>query len=216
VSDAFQPDQSPAARFRSVPGRLSDQVRATVDRALDRVFDEPFDIRSADDFVRLMVDPPDSGRPGTAAGALAAFVAIAAPLTERGLRLVRASGRAPIPAARAAKYAAVAVPVGVQLSATVRRGVRELQVLASYIVRRFREQGIVPNRGLVRSLTVSLALDPERRPDVSVEPRRAAARLARTWIFRAVGTDTEHAVRDRAHAQLAALERIDLRDLATS
>jgi hypothetical protein len=209
-------DRSPYSRARELPGRLLDQVRDTVDAALDRVFDEPFDIRSAADYERVLLDPAVTSRGGTTAGvagALAAFVTLAAPFADRGLKILRSSGRIPVPAAKAAKYAAVAVPVGIRLTSSSRRGVRELQVLASYIVHRMRAAGVQPDRGLVRAATVSIYLDPERRPVVGLSPRRAAAAIARIWIFRAFGTDSDAAVITRAHAQMAAVDRLDPGDL---
>ncbi len=140
-----------------------------VDSALDRVFDEPFDIRSDTDFERILLEPAGAGRPAAAASALAGFVAMATPIAQRTLRLVRAGSKAPIPAAKAAKYAAIAVPIGVQLSSTVRRGIRELQALASFIIWRLRDEGIEPERSFVARAD-RLALR-RRRP--AAEPRHA-------------------------------------------
>ena len=193
---------------------MTDQVRTLVDSALDRVFDEPFDVRSDTDFERILLEPAGTGRPGAAASVLAGFVAVATPFAERTLRIVRTGSKAPIPAAKAAKYAAIAVPIGVQLSSTVRRGIRELQALASFIIWRLRDEGIEPDRSFVRALTVSLYVDPDRRPDLNIPSRRVAASLSRVWIFRAIGTDSESHVFKRGQAWVAALDRLDLADLA--
>ena len=187
-----------------------------VDGTLDRVFDEPFDIRSDTDFERILLEPASTGRPGAAASALAGFVAMARPFAgahapDRAHRL-----EGPDPAARAAKYAAIAVPIGVQLSSTVRRGIRELQALASFIIWRLRDEGIEPERSFVRALTVSLYVDPDRRPNLSMPSRHVAASLTRVWIFRAVGTDSESHVFKRGQAWIAALDRLDLADLAAA
>ena len=197
-----------------MPHRTTDQVRALVDGALDRVFDEPFDIRSDTDFERILLEPTSTGRSGATASALAGFVVMATPFAERTLRLVRAGSRAPVPAAKAAKYAAIAVPIGVQLSSTVRRGVRELQALASFIIWRLRDEGIEPERSFVRALTVSLYVDPDRRPNLHIPPRRAATSLSRVWILRAIGSDSESHVFKRGQAWIAAIDRLDLTDLA--
>jgi hypothetical protein len=212
------PDSSrrppPLARLLELPQRTTDQVRALVDGALDRVFDEPFDVRSDTDFERILLEPAGTGRPGAAASALAGFVAVATPFAERTLRIVRTGSKAPIPGVKAAKYAAIAVPIGVQLSSTVRRGVRELQALASFIIWRLRDEGIEPERAFVRALTVSLYVDPDRRPNLQIPPRRAATSLSRVWIFRAIGTDSESHVFKRGQAWVAALDRLDLAALA--
>jgi len=194
--------------------RPIDQVRTMVDTALDRVFDEPFDIRSDTDFERILLEPAGAGRPGAAASALAGFVAMATPIAQRALRLVRTGSKAPIPAAKAAKYAAIAVPIGVQLSSTVRRGIRELQALASFIIWRLRDEGIEPERSFVRALTVSLYVDADRRPNLDVAPSRVAASLTRVWILRAIGTDSEAHVFKRGQSWVAALDRLDLAALA--
>ena len=204
----------PFARFFALPQKMTDQVRGLVDGALDKVFDEPFDIRSANDFERVLLEPSNVGRSGAAASALAGFVAMATPFAERTLRLVRVGGKAPLPAARAAKYAAVAVPIGMQLSTTVRRGVREIQALASYLIHKLRDAGLEPERGLVRALTVSLYLDPDRRPNLQLTAGKAATSLSRVWIFRAIGTDSENHVRKRGQAWILAIERLDLATLA--
>jgi hypothetical protein len=187
-----------------------DQVRTMVDGALDRVFDEPFDIRSDTDFERVLLEPAGAGRPAAAASALAGFVAMATPIAQRTLRLVRVGSKAPIPAAKAAKYAAIAVPIGVQLSSTVRRGIRELQALASFIIWRLRDEGIQPERSFVRALTVSLYVDADRRPNLDMPPGRIAALLTRVWILRAIGTDSESHVFKRGQSWIAALDRLDL------
>ena len=194
--------------------RPIDQVRAMVDGALDRVFDEPFDIRSDTDFERILLESGSTGRQGSAASALAGLVVMATPFAERTLRIVRTGSKAPIPAAKAAKYAAIAVPIGVQLSSTVRRGIRELQALASFIMWRLRDEGIEPERSFVRALTVSLYVDADRRPDFQTPSRRVAASLSRVWILRAIGTDSESHVFKRGQAWIAALDRLDLADLA--
>jgi hypothetical protein len=212
-ADSRNPRGSPFARLVDLPQRTTDQVRTLVEGALDRVFDEPFDIRSDTDFERILLEPASTGRPGAAASALAGFVAMATPFAERTLRIVRTGSKAPIPAAKAAKYAAIAVPIGVQLSSTVRRGIRELQALASFIIWRLRDEGIEPERSFVRALTVSLYVDPDRRPNLSIPSRRVAASLTRVWIFRAIGTDSESHVFKRGQAWVAALDRLDLADL---
>jgi hypothetical protein len=201
----------PYARVLGSPTRLTDQVRALVDGALDRVFDEPLDIRSDADFLRVILEPAsNAGRTGTTASALAGFVTMMTPFAERALRMLRTGGKAPLPGAKAAKYAAIAVPIGVQLSATVRRGVREIQAIASYLVHEMRLRGIEPDRDVVRGLTLSLYLDPDRRPHLAANPRRIAASLSRVWIFRALGTDSEQHRRRRGEAWIDAVARLDL------
>ena len=101
-----------------------------------------------------------------------------------------------------------------RLSTTSRRGVRELQLLASYLVTRFRAAGVDAAPGLVRSLTLSLYLDPARRPSLDLPGGRAAGAVARQWVLRSLGGDAESAVRARARRQAEAIDRLDLVALA--
>jgi hypothetical protein len=101
-----------------------------------------------------------------------------------------------------------------RLSTTSRRGVRELQLLSSYVINRMRVAGVVPERGFVRALTVALAVDPARRPDLGASGARSTGALTRQWILRAIGGDAETAIRTRARMQAAALDRLDLSTLA--
>jgi hypothetical protein len=72
---------------------------------------------------------------------------------------------------------------------------------------------VAPDRGLVRSLTLSLYLDPARRPVLDIPGGRAAGAVARQWVLRSLGGDAESAVRARARRQADALDRVDLRAL---
>ena len=102
------------------------------------------------------------------------------------------------------------IPVALRLSTTSRRGVRELQLLASYVINRLRGAGVDPDRGLVRSLTLSLYLDPARRPNLEMPGRAPAGAVARQWVLRSLGGDAESAVRARARRQAEAIDRLDL------
>jgi hypothetical protein len=90
---------------------------------------------------------------------------------------------------------------------TVRRGVRELQVVAALLEYRIEEAtGEPADSALVKALAAALYLDPKRVP----EPSRGSLHLAplgRRWAWRgALGRDTGAAA-DRA---LEAAERLDV------
>jgi hypothetical protein len=121
--------------------------------------------------------------------------------------------KVPLPSARAVKIGLMSIPVALRLSTTTRRGVRELQLLASYLIAKLRSAGVDPDRGLVRSLTLSLYLDPARRPSLDIVGGRAAGGVARQWVLRSLGGDAERAVRARARRQAEALDRLDLAGL---
>jgi hypothetical protein len=214
------PDDRALGRLRAVPGRLNERSRAVVDAALDRVFDEPYSVETPDDFERLMTSHHGTSAAGTlaTAGTIAAFVRSATPFAERALKFARvgssAAAKTPFLPAKLAKYAIMVIPVAMTLTGTVRRGVYELQVLASFLIHRFRHVGIDPDPGLVRALTVAITTDPDRRPNLGASARRSGAGLGGQWILRSVGNDSVSAVRNRARLQLAAVERLDLRELA--
>jgi hypothetical protein len=75
-------------------------------------------------------------------------------------------------------------------------------------------RGIETDREFVTALTLSLALDPDRPPDLSLTSGRATVGLLRKWILRSLVKDTTNAVHDRARADLAAMGRLDLPALA--
>lgn len=220
MSDTPHDDDGTIARLRAMPGRLNQRSRAVVDGAIDRVFDEPFAVETPEDFERLMVAHHGSSGPGAiaSAGAIAAFVRSATPFAERAFKFARvgssAAGKTPFMPAKVAKYAIAAIPVALSLTGSARRGVHELQVLASFLIHRFRQHGIEPDRGLVRALTVAITIDPDRRPQIEASARRSGAGLGGQWILRSVGNDSASAVSRRAQLQLAAVERLDFPELA--
>jgi hypothetical protein len=119
------------------------------------------------------------------------------------MRLARRSGRfSKVPPVF---VASTALSAGM----TVRRGVRELQVVAALLEHRIEQAtGEPADPALVRALAAALYLDPKRVP----EPRRGSVRLAplgRRWAWRgALGRDTGAA----AERALEAAERLDVAD----
>jgi hypothetical protein len=200
-----------------VPDLVTARVRALIDGALDRVFDEPFDVRTAQELEDLVAAGPVGVGAAPAATTLTAFAAAATPVARRALAVATKSGKVasktPLPSSKAFKVGLASIPVALRLSTTARRGVRELQLLASYIITRLRGAGVDPDPGLVRSLTLSLYLDPARRPTLDPPAGRVAGGVARQWVLRSLGGDAESAVRARARRQGEALDRLDLTEL---
>jgi hypothetical protein len=197
-----------------VPDPLTARVRALIDGALDRVFDEPFDVRTAQELEDLVAAGPVGVGAAPAATTVAAFVATAMPIARRALAVAtkssKVASKTPLPSSKALKVGLASIPVALRLSTTSRRGVRELQLLASYLITRLRAVGVDPEPGLVRALTLSLYLDPARRPTLDAPGGRAAGAVARQWVLRALGGDAETAVRARARRQAEAIDRLDL------
>jgi hypothetical protein len=196
---------------------VSARVRALIDGAMQRVFDEPFDVRSGQELEDLVAAGPAAGGATPTATTVTAFVAAATPMARRALALATKSSKvatkAPVPSSKALKVGLASIPVALRLSTTTRRGVRELQLLASYVVTRLRRAGVDPDPALVRGLTLSLYLDPARRPVLDIAGGRAAGAIARQWVLRSLGGDAESAVRARARRQAEAIDRLDLVDL---
>jgi hypothetical protein len=203
--------RDPAGKI-AIPAQIAASARALVDGTLQRVFARPYSIRNAADFERVMVE--GGGAMSLAsAGAIAALLARATPWIERMLPFVRrgASAGKVVPAAKVATYA---LPIALHLSNAIRHGVRELQVIQSYVMFLLEDEGIDADRDFVTALTLSLALDPDRPPDLSLTSGRATVGLLRKWILRSLARDSTSAVRDRARADLAAMGRLDLPALA--
>jgi hypothetical protein len=218
VTSADLPRENVLDVLRALPRRVVDRARALLDSALDRVFDEPYDVRSAEELERLAMEAPAGIGPGVSATSVGAFVAAATPFARRAagiaLRSARVAERTPSPWSRVARVGVGVAPVAAQLTTTARRGIRELQLLASYVIARARAAGIEPERGFVRALTMSLAIDPARRPDLDSSGRQATAGITRQWVRRSVGSDGEEDVRTRVRRQAEALDRLDLPALA--
>jgi hypothetical protein len=181
---------------------------------MQRVFDEPFDVRSGQELEDLVAAGPAAGGGTPKATTVTAFVAAATPMARRALALATKSSKvatkAPLPSSKALEVGLASIPVALRLSTTTRRGVRELQLLASYVVTRLRRAGVDPDPALVRGLTLSLYLDPARRPVLDIAGGRAAGAIARQWVLRSLGGDAESAVRARARRQAEAIDRLDL------
>jgi hypothetical protein len=196
---------------RIIPSQVTTSFRALVDNGMERVLDRPYDVRNRADFERH-IQGPNVGSNGAMVSASLLAVALkrGTPFLER---VVVWGGRGAkfIPAVRTI---ALALPVAMDLTHTLRQGVREIQVIASYFMHLLREEGIEPERELVTALTLSIALDPERPPDLSLTPARAGGGLTRRWVMRVLGRDNAKAVRRRSDAYLAAIDRLDLPELA--
>ena len=199
---------------------VTTRVRALVDGALDRVFDEPYDVRTAEEFEDLVAEGHGAGGSAPTAASVTAFVAAATPMARRALSVAskssKVASKAPLPSSKALKIGLASIPIALRLGTTSRRGVRELQLLASYLITQLRAARVDPDRDLVRSLTMSLYLDPARRPSLDPPNARNAGAVARQWVLRSLGGDAEPTVRARARRQAEAIGRLDLAELGVA
>jgi hypothetical protein len=205
-------------KVRALPQRTVDSVRALVDGALDKVFDAPYDVRTPAELERLVLEGPHGTGPGNAPTGLGAAMIAATPVVQRALRTAARSGRiagkVPLPSAKAIRITALTLPVAMRVGNTSRRGYRELQLLASYLIVKLRDAGVAPERGFVRALTTSIYVDPARRPRFDVSTSRYAGAISRQWTLRSLGGDGEDALRARAGRWVEAVDRVDLAALA--
>lgn len=91
-----------------------------------------------------------------------------------------------------------AIVVGSRARAAVGRGLREVQVLASYLADRAAREGIEFDERLLRTLTVAVYLDPTKKVDFHYRGKRAGAALAGQWTANALRSGPAPAAKVRA------------------
>jgi hypothetical protein len=223
-------------RAQSIAAAARARTGDTVDRALDRVFAEPFEVPDAATATRLLTQrarPPASaavrflegqalvriaGQVGRlAARSRAASAAARVAALPGGSAGATAAGGATVSAASsvgATALAAAAVTAATRTARTIRRGITDLQVLASYLASRARAEGLVLDKGLLRALTLAVYTDPRRRADFRFEGGKGATGVLARWSRDAVATPGEARRNDEVHAWLDAIDRLDLTVLA--
>jgi hypothetical protein len=223
-----------AARARGADG---------LERALDRIFDEPFDVPDADTAVRLLsgTQAAPMGIVGRylegqalvriasqvtklaarsrAAGAAARVAAVPAALNSAGGATAGAAtaGGAAMSTATsmgAAALAAAAVAAATRTTRTVRRGLLDVRVLASYLASRARAQDVVLDKAALRALTLATYTDPRRRVDFRFAGARGATAVLARWSRDTASTPSESRRRDDIDAWIDAIDRLDLAVLA--
>jgi hypothetical protein len=223
-------------RAQALTGAARARTADALDRALDRVFSEPFDVPDAETAVRLLTEAP---RPQASAAvrflegqALVRIAAQLARLAGRSKAAGLAARVAATPGATGAAtaggtaasaatsvgataLAAAAVTAATRTARTVRRGVSDLQVLASYLVSRARAQGMTLDKGLLRALTLAVYTDPRRRADFRLAGSRGATSVLGRWSRDTMATPSEARRRADAIAWIDAIDRLDLIALAT-
>lgn len=177
-----------------IPDLVTRAAEQVVTAAFGRLLTSDLRVTSAAEGKRLLAEDDSTEE---LADSIQRFVAVATPVVRvvaRGARFTR------VP------WVLVASST-LSLGVTVRAGVRELQVLASYIEYRLeRATGVVPDPMLVQKLTLELYISPRRTPDVT-SLRFPFIRLARRWVVSgALGRDTRRST-------VKALDRVDALDL---
>lgn len=205
------------------------RAATAVERALDRVFDEPYRVPDANAARQILTvrDKASTslvsnvlqgqaalrltraisrmsrlGAGATGAGA-AASAGAGATATSTGA----AAGLGPAAAATAA------VASGARLRRVVQRGLMELRVMASFLVNRARNDGLTLDKALVRAAIVEIYLDPYRTLRSQHASRRAGSALALRWLKNAATKTDDGAQRAITEARISAIEGLDVQDV---
>jgi hypothetical protein len=110
----------------------------------------------------------------------------------------------------AAALAGAAVAAASRTSRSVRRGLNDLRVLASFVASRARSDGIVLEKATLRAITLAVYTDPRRRVDFRFAGSRGAAAVISRWSRDAAARPSDSRRRDDAEAWVDAVERLDL------
>lgn len=195
---------------------LRERTQELVDAGLDRVFAEPLVVPDAATALRLLSDDRLIEDSEDVGARMARFAMVSLPVALSVWRRVgpslRLAGRV-TPGGRGVRLALAAVPLTTGLISSARQGVHELQVLASLLVARLRAVGLPADRGLVRSLVLSVYLNPSRTPDLDTRVANSSSALARSWILRAIPYVWHPNAEKRSARRIKAIETLDLATL---
>lgn len=244
-TDAFR---AGADRARQATAAAKARGADGLERTLDRLFDEPFDVPDTETAIRLLsgAEAAPMGIVGRylegqalvrigsqvtklaarsrAAGAAARVAAVPAAIssaTGSGAGAAAATtataGGAALSTATsmgAAALAAAAVAAATRTTRTVRRGLTDVRVLASYLASRARAQQVALDKAALRALTLATYTDPRRRVDFRFAGARGATAVLARWSRDTASTPKESRRRDDIDAWISAIDRLDLAILA--
>jgi hypothetical protein len=144
------------------------------DRVIDRVLSRPHQVASAD-AAKALLEDPDSIDVSAFADQIQQVAIIALPIARRVGMLRKVPGVKRVP------WVLSLVTVA-NVARAIRQGVREVQVVGSYLATRLEATtGEPPDPALVKALTVQLYLSPSRRPSAA-DTGVPAGRLLRRWL----------------------------------
>jgi hypothetical protein len=188
----------------SVPGVVS-SAASTVpraagslyDRVIDRVLSRPHQVATAAE-ARALLEDADSIDVSAFADQIQQVAIIALPIARRVGALRRVPGVKRVP---------WVLSLVTNVARAIRQGVREVQVVGSYLAARMQAAtGQPPDPQLVKALTVQLYLSPSRRPSTA-DTRVPAGRLLRRWLTHGlVGRTTSKT----AMRSIDAVEQLDI------
>ncbi|MCC6434523.1 MAG: hypothetical protein IT196_05790 [Acidimicrobiales bacterium] len=158
------------ARLKALSGATRERLAAVIETALNRCFDSPYDIRNAYEAMQA-INPTETGAGGQGAVRKLADWGAARAATRIGTKYgAKVAGRAVAP-----------IGMAVEFGLSARDGIRELQVLTSFLVTRFRLEGYRPDKELIRRTVLAVYLQPKVRPDLKVPMHRRSLAVAKRW-----------------------------------
>ena len=190
--------------------RARQYLSGLVEAAIDRVFFEPLDVSTEAEALALLADREDGSRLraamlGASEWALARY-ARRKLLPRLGTKVAVWTG------GKTAGKVILPITLSIEVTLAARDGVRELQVLGSFLMSRLRAEGLPVERDLVRRATTSLYLYPGRGPDLQRSGVQLARAVARRWLLAAVPGFGRRRARDTT-ARVRAVARLDLHHL---
>jgi hypothetical protein len=175
-------------------------VASLYDRAIDRVLARPYEVTTADE-ARAVLDDPDAIDVSALADQIQQVALVAAPLVRRVSKFKR------LPGVRRVPWVLSLVTLA-NLTRAIREGVREVQIVGSYLAARIQQAtGAPPDPNLVKRLTVQVYLSPSRRLDPSQDERVRARKLLQRWLLNGFLGRTSNKAAVRA---IGAIERLDI------
>jgi hypothetical protein len=215
MSEAGPPNQPTIDRIRDLltrswerAGGLAAGSLADADDALNRAVDKAvaarFEVPDLEAFHRALEAQPSVDDSVVSSKTL---VAIVIGIAARFSALKRLS----VFASRWSAWITGAVVVGSRARVAVGRGLREVQVLASYLGGRAAREDAELDDRLLRTLTVAVYLDPTKTVDFRYRGKRAGAALAGQWTANALRSGPAPATRVRSW--VGAIDALDLAEL---
>ncbi len=188
------------SRAASAASAVPRSVGSLYEKAIDRVLARPYEVTTADE-ARAVLDDPHAIDVSAFADQIQQVALVAAPLVRRVGRLKRVPGVKRFPWV-------LSVVTLANLTRAIRQGVREVQIVGSYLAARIQHvTGSAPDPELVKRLTVQVYLAPNRRLDPSESDRVPARRLLQRWLFNGLLGRTSNKAAVRA---IGAVESLDM------
>lgn len=183
-----------------------DRFAGAIDDVLDRVFDEPLDIRSAHEARAHLHAQPSSFLSSALAAQGVQWAMARSAATKAGAKLVARMGGV------AGRKVILPVTVAVDIGLGAREGLRELQILASFLINRLRAAGLPTDDDLVRRTTTAIYLEPRVFPEISRSSRSLALGVSKRWARHAIPGGKRRREAD-AEARIFAVDLLDLNRL---